>query len=126
MPTASLCPIKEVPFRGVNCSDAAGSEVGFDSILPKLNSSTTGRQWDTSTSSVWFNAVESTASGEKETVQYWYDDPESLALKYAVATNNGLRGTGPYTYSDAGSGEMGRRMWAALAKFRQANGVSKP
>ena len=30
----TYCPIKEVPFRGVNCSDAAGSEVGFAEVGP--------------------------------------------------------------------------------------------
>lgn len=30
---ARFCPIREVPFRGVNCSDAAGSEIGFSSIM---------------------------------------------------------------------------------------------
>jgi di-N-acetylchitobiase len=32
-PDARFCPIKEVPFRGVNCSDAAGGEVGFSNIM---------------------------------------------------------------------------------------------
>ena len=32
-PDARFCPIKEVPFRGVNCSDAAGSEMGFSKIM---------------------------------------------------------------------------------------------
>ena len=27
------CYIKEVPFRGVPCSDAAGSQVGYGSIV---------------------------------------------------------------------------------------------
>jgi di-N-acetylchitobiase len=118
-PTAALCPIKEVPFRGVNCSDAAGSEVGYATLVGLIAESTSGRHWDASTSSPWFNRLEKSATtGEMETVQYWFDDPSSLALKYAVATDRGLRGTGPYTYSDAGPGETGRQMWAALAAFR--------
>jgi hypothetical protein len=48
------------------------------------NASVTGRRWDTSTSSVWFNAVETEGEGDAArtiTVQYWFDDAESLGLK---------------------------------------------
>lgn len=52
------CAIKPVPFRGVNCSDAAGSEINYSyimtSLLPK---SSTGRIWDQKTLSPYFNFV---------------------------------------------------------------------
>lgn len=52
------CAIKPVPFRGVNCSDAAGSEINYSyimtSLLPK---SSTGRIWDQRTLSPYFNFV---------------------------------------------------------------------
>lgn len=49
-PDEWFCPIREVPFRSVNCSDAAGSEVPYHSIQELLDgasgSSTTGPMWD--------------------------------------------------------------------------------
>lgn len=56
-PTDRFCPIKFVPFRGVNCSDAAGHEMEFHLIQDTLdnNESLTGRMWDSSVSSPWYN-----------------------------------------------------------------------
>ena len=58
--TDRFCPIKFVPFRGVNCSDAAGGEVGYQNIQDMLdqNKTATGRQWDSSVSSPWYNYVD--------------------------------------------------------------------
>jgi hypothetical protein len=46
-----------VPFRGVNCSDAAGHELEYHLIQDTLdsNESLTGRMWDSSVSSPWYN-----------------------------------------------------------------------
>ena len=56
-PTDRFCPIKFVPFRGVNCSDAAGHEIEYHLIQDTLdnNESLTGRMWDDSVSSPWYN-----------------------------------------------------------------------
>ena len=85
--TATTCPIPQVPFRGINCSDAAGSEVGLSDILSRLPKSTTGRRWDDYQAAPYFNTVEGGT-----TVQYWYDDVQSLTPKYARARELGLRG----------------------------------
>ena len=42
LPTDRYCPIPLVPFRGVNCSDAAGSEMGVLDILRLGNVTATG------------------------------------------------------------------------------------
>lgn len=93
--TARTCPIAEVPFRGINCSDAAGSEVGIQDIIDKLTHSTTGRLWDAYQGAAFFNTVENGG-----TVQYWYDDVQSLVPKYSHARAMGLRGVGPFTFTD--------------------------
>mmetsp|Transcript_35360 Transcript_35360/g.82655 ORF Transcript_35360/g.82655 Transcript_35360/m.82655 type:complete len:416 (-) Transcript_35360:24-1271(-) len=108
---AQYCPIASVPFRGVNCSDAAGREVPVDQILEKLRSSSTGRRWDANQHAPWFNSVE-----EGELVQYWYDDIDSLRAKYAFARSKGLKGVGPYTFSDV-SGDYGTKMFEAFDSF---------
>jgi hypothetical protein len=56
----------------------------------------------------------------------WYDDPESLLLKYQFAWTAGLRGTGPFTFDDLdtyGNKTHNKHapaeaaaMWAALKK----------
>lgn len=114
-PHARLCPIRPVPFRGVNCSDAAGSEVGYAAILQHARRSTTGRQWDSNQGAPYFNTVEPTADGTTATVQYWYDDAQSLRAKYAYARQQGIRGVGPFTYTEVG--DHAPDMWSALDTF---------
>lgn len=95
--TDDFCRIAEVPFRGVNCSDATGSEITFASIMAYLDNgtSTTGRRWDHATQSPYYN-YRDPATGRLH--QMWYDDPESLQMKYAFARAIGVRGTGPYRW----------------------------
>ena len=95
-PDSPTCPTKEVPFRGINCSDAAGGEVGYASLIAMLPNSSTGRRWDAYQGAAWFNTV-----GDDGAVsQHWYDDVQSLSPKYAYARAQGLRGVGPYTFGD--------------------------
>jgi len=120
-PTSKYCPIDLVPFRGINCSDAAGGERPYGKIMSYLNSpngSLTGRMWDTSMQNPYFNYKD-----EKGVVhQIWYDDPESLNAKYRIAKAAGLRGTGPFTFdmldykTDIGKTQAAA-MWAALHTF---------
>jgi len=41
-----VCHLKSVPFRGVQCSDAAGKQFGFSDMMDKVNQSFTGILWD--------------------------------------------------------------------------------
>jgi di-N-acetylchitobiase len=54
-PTSKYCPIELVPFRGINCSDAAGGEREYGTIMKYINAgkgaaggTLTGRLWDSS------------------------------------------------------------------------------
>ena len=115
--TATYCPIRSVPFRGVNCSDAAGREIPYSNIMQSLAApSSTGRQWDSNQGAPYFNAVEPTDGAPASTVQYWYDDPQSLAAKYAHARQVGVRGVGPFTFTDAPLVTQ-PKMWASLDAF---------
>jgi hypothetical protein len=50
------CFIKEVPFRSANCSDAAGRQVPYSTIVEKfLPNATSGRMWDPQQQSPYFN-----------------------------------------------------------------------
>ena len=68
-----------VPFRGCNCTDAAGKEFAYKDVVKMLAKSEKGRRWDTISKTPYFHYR------ENETVfQVWYEDPESLNIKYQV------------------------------------------
>jgi di-N-acetylchitobiase len=93
-PDALFCPIAEVPFRGVNCSDAAGRERPYAAIMAQIGQGNMSSplRWDDSTQSPFFNYI-----GADGTVhQQWFDSPESLGLKYALASERRLKGVGFY------------------------------
>ena len=52
-PTSPFCVIKQVPFRGVACSDAAGGEMAYVQLMRLVDggNTTSGVQWDESTGS---------------------------------------------------------------------------
>jgi len=118
------CRIPYVPFRGVNCSDAAGSEVPFAAITALLDSSPGatlgGRQWDVDSSTPYYAYVDAKTGA---THQRWYDDAQSSAAKYGVALANKLRGVGPFTYSDLAydtpdAAANAAAMWGALRAYK--------
>ena len=49
------CHIKEVPFRGVNCSDAAGTQKAYAVIYKMAEISMT--KWNTSSLTPYFDCV---------------------------------------------------------------------
>lgn len=85
-----ICYIKPVPFRGVECSDAAGKQFGYSNLMDKMKHST-GRMWDETAKSPYFTYKEPVTY---DLHQVWFDDKESLKLKYDMALKLGLRGVG--------------------------------
>jgi len=106
--TNNICYIEEVPFRGCNCSDAVGREFPFTQVMEMLKSSEDGRRWDTESATPTFNYRE-----DNQDYQVWYDDPESLTIKYQVAKMMGLGGTGFWTanFLDYKNSSMVDAMW---------------
>ena len=112
-----ICSIKHVPFRGVNCSDAAGRQIEYAEIEDLMVSrATVGPQWDEDTASYFFNYEDSV--GGKH--QVWYDNPYSLKAKYKFAAENGLNGVAIWNadlldYSDIPRARQETKdMWEAL------------
>ena len=118
---ARFCPLPLVPFRGVNCSDAAGHEHDGSTILSILRSpkATTQLLWDENMGAPYFNALDSDTGG---VVQYWFDNARSLIPKYLWAKEHGLAGVGPYCFSmypldNHVMREDAQSMWSALDAF---------
>lgn len=113
----NVCSIKRVPFRGVNCSDAAGRQIEFAEIQDLIISrSTYGPQWDEDSASFFFN-YENTVGGKH---QVWFDNVTSLKEKYEFASNENLNGIAIWNsdlldYSDIMRAKQEtKEMWDAL------------
>lgn len=84
----NICSIKRVPFRGVNCSDAAGKQVGYADIQDLILSRSAKAEWDQDSASFFFNYEDTL--GDKH--QVWFDDVQSLKQKYEFASAENLNG----------------------------------
>mmetsp|Transcript_2328 Transcript_2328/g.3875 ORF Transcript_2328/g.3875 Transcript_2328/m.3875 type:complete len:397 (+) Transcript_2328:25-1215(+) len=112
-PDARFCMLESVPFRGINCSDAAGTEVPHDEILLRFQRyNTTMLRWDENQGAPFFNTVENGT-----VFQYWYDNFDSLSAKYTFAKSLGLGGVGPFSFGDI-SAKRYTQMWRAFDSFR--------
>ena len=128
-PDAAYCPIERVTWRGVNCSDAVGSEHNYFEIADLLRrNATRPRVYNDTLQAPFFNFVD---SADGVTRQVWYDDPLSLTVKYDAAKASGWRGVGmwnldtvDYSSSDPLVQADTAAMWAAIAAFRSGGGGS--
>jgi len=126
---STYCTLNLVPFRGVNCSDAAGRERPMSDIENvRANDATASKLLrDSSTDTPFFHYVNE-ADGTVH--QIWYDDAESSKSKYDVALALGVRGVGPFTFSDLDySNERARSqagaMWDALGTYKKEASASR-
>eukprot|EP01084_Bolivina_argentea_P261032 440990_1 len=122
---SKYCPIYFDPFRGMNCSDAVGKVLTFANInkLIDLEINITEIRWDNNTKSPYFNMKMEQNMNGNQVYQIWYDDVNSLAMKYQYAKSNKLRGVGPFefsqlydTFSDVEQ-QRAKQMWSALDVF---------
>ncbi|KAM3620326.1 uncharacterized protein V6R79_021565 [Siganus canaliculatus] len=111
-----ICSIAKVPFRGVPCSDAAGTQKPYKWLMKQINSSLSGRLWDNNQKAPYFNYM----GPDKQIHQVWYDDPQSICLKANYVKAKGLRGIGMWNgnildYSDDPVAQQQTAlMWKAL------------
>ena len=124
---SSYCTLRSVPFRSVNCSDAAGRERTYADMMNVIvsdpSASTVAR--DSSTQTPYFNyVVTNDTDGSRIAHQIWFDDAQSSAAKYDVALKLGVRGVGPFCFGDlaydtALARKQASDMWNALATFKE-------
>ncbi|XP_029988373.1 di-N-acetylchitobiase [Sphaeramia orbicularis] len=111
-----ICSITKVPFRGAPCSDAAGKQKAYSWIMKQVNSSLTGRLWDSKQQAPYFNYEDKNG----QIHQVWFDDPESICSKANAVKSKGLRGIGMWNgnildYSDEPvARQQTAAMWNAL------------
>lgn len=115
-----VCMIPKVPFRGVNCSDAAGTQVSYPWIMEEIRKSTARVRWNATLESPYFMYK------NRETLQMhqvWYDNPDSLDLKFIYASSKNLRGLAVWNfdqldYSDSPRAKVeAQEMWDTFAVF---------
>ncbi|EDV24737.1 uncharacterized protein TRIADDRAFT_56839 [Trichoplax adhaerens] len=115
----NICQIKKVPFRGAPCSDAAGLQHGYSKIQMLLShNATTDRIWNGTLRAPFFNYK---SAKDHKIHQIWYDDPESLKLKYETAKHTfKMRGLAFWTvdsldYGNSPSAKnQTKEMWNAI------------
>jgi len=122
-PHDRFCPIRQVPFRGVGCSDAAGIEVPYSNLLQEFNNQsptdkteTGGLRQDVYMDAPFFNLKVNNSFVK----QNWFDNSLSLRHKFSYARENSLAGVGPYTFSDVDpllQPEESMRMWSSFDAF---------
>ncbi|CAG2122517.1 unnamed protein product, partial [Medioppia subpectinata] len=82
------CFIKEVPFRNVSCSDAAGVQVPYVEIKQLVDIYGDWYDEHSTTRYAYFN------DSANVTHQIWYDTSGSLGMKVGLAKYRELRGVG--------------------------------
>lgn len=106
--------ISQTPFFGAPCSDAAGRQVDFGDIEKLIAREKLPVHWDAMTQSPFVVS----ANGS---YQIWFDNLQSLRLKYQLVRELGLRGAGmwnadtlDYASSDSARARETQAMWQAL------------
>ena len=85
----------QIPFFGAPCSDAAGKQLDYSDIVTISKLPSTERHWDAMTQSPFLTLRHQDQAVAHHTVSHiWYDDPTSLAHKYTLVADLGLRGVG--------------------------------
>lgn len=120
-PEDLYCPIKSVPFRGVNCSDAAGKQIAHSDAMNMIRTTGAVVRRDESTQSLFFNTVEESDDGSGMAVyQYWIEDPVLLRQKYTWARTQGMAGVGPFVFRNLdpiNDPQESQDMWSTFDEF---------
>ena len=116
----AFCAVPGANPRGSWCGPSSSGEncpqVQYKHILPLLNQSVSGWQFDARSVSAFFDYLN--ASGHRR--QVWYDDAATLGVKIRWAKAEGLRGIAMWTadsvdYGDPNGGAV--ELWGALKLF---------
>ena len=126
-----VCQTPVTPFRGVNCSDAAGGQVIFSDIMKMVRNSSVIRtpvvtNTDMSEKDVGsyatFNLKWEDEKWNTEYRKFYFDNPATLSEKYAAAKDLNLRGIAIWSVdmiyvSSSESERDAKEMWEAFGSF---------
>ena len=116
----NVCTIPRVPFRGANCSDAVAGVRSYGNIRELILNSTVTVYWNETLQSPYLDYKDPETSQEH---QVWYDNVESLTIKYNYARQQQLRGLAFWSvdrldYSDTPRAKKETaEMWKAISVF---------
>ena len=128
--TVCQIPLTIPPWRGCNCSDAAGSQWPFNDMMKVIRNETDPSTGGYAISPLNNNVTGSYATydfkiegGQYKWYQAWFDTPETTGSKYQVAREHNLRGISMWNVdllSDATTGKAAadtKAMWDAMDAF---------
>ena len=116
----NVCTIPRVSFRGVNCSDAVAKCPPYGSIREMIRNTTVKAYWNETLQTPYFDYKDMETAQEH---QVWYDNVESLSIKYNYARELDLRGLAIWNvdqldYSDSPLAKKETaEMWEAISVF---------
>lgn len=103
----------QIPFFDAPCSDAAGSQIDYSAILRLMRELKLSERWDEMTATPFL-----AFSNGSQSFQLWFDNPQSLKLKYALVKDLALRGLAMWnadTLDYAGQPHESAEMWKLLS-----------
>ena len=115
-----VCTIPKVPFRGVNCSDAVAKGWSYSDIRELIRNTSARVYWNETLQSPYFDYKDPETAQEH---QVWYDNVESLSVKYNYAREMDLRGLAFWNVDDLDYSDSARakketaEMWEAISVF---------
>jgi di-N-acetylchitobiase len=115
------CEIPPYTFRGVNCSDGIGKQLAYADIVDNyLPHNVGGVSYNQTAECPFFTYVKDGSTSH----QIWFDNPDSLSVKYKYAKNEGLRGLAfwnidqlNYNSNDTIDIQRVKDMWNAILEF---------
>lgn len=112
---ARLCPMaKPLAWRDCNCTDSGAEPVEFGAMASLTPTSSSGVQRDAMLQTPWMNFAHASSGAVS---QLWYDDIESLSIKYTLAAAHQLLGVGMWA---ANMLDYGKPPWNGTDTIPQA------
>ena len=116
-------------YRGVNCTDAVSESMGnLHNAWDRLTApNTVYHGWDDYTKLPYFNYVTPLNGSDTKLYQVWYESPESIGHKVALASNMNVGGVGPWEFGKLNwtKPDQVYDVWSQFCKFFDCSEYAK-